>query len=141
MKMSSNNFMTTFRLNCATWRRYFLWIFYVMEHLVIHLPYEVLLGGPIHHWLMYPYGRSMKHLKGKAKNLAKVDGSIVDGSLMEETSHFTSYYFAPKICTLKNVPRKYDNGSVATTYEVDGVPDIFFPNRPHEWKNERGLLV
>ncbi|KAL0689417.1 hypothetical protein Bca4012_089095 [Brassica carinata] len=67
----------------------------------------------------------MKYLKGKAKNLAKIEGSIIVGSLTEETSQFTLYYFAPKVCTRKRAPRRYDDGGVAPTYAVAGVPDIF----------------
>lgn len=98
--------------------------FDVMEHLVVHLPYQAMLRGPVHYGWMYPFERFMKHLKGKAKNLAKVEGSIVAGSLTEETSHFTSYYFAPKVRTRKRAPRRYDDGGVAPTYGVE-VPDIF----------------
>jgi len=99
--------------------------FDVMEHLVDHLPYEALLRGPVHNGWMYPYERQMKHLKGKARNLAKVEGSIVAGSLTAKTSNFTSYYFAPTVCTRKRVPRRYDDGGVPTSYPIDGVPDIF----------------
>ena len=67
----------------------------------------------------------MTYLKGKAKNLAKVEGSIIAGSLTEETFHFTSYYFEPKVRTQKRAPRRYDDGGDAPTYAVDGVPDIF----------------
>ncbi|KAL0675866.1 hypothetical protein Bca4012_003847 [Brassica carinata] len=74
---------------------------------------------------MYQYERVIKYLKGKAKNLAKVEGSIIDGSLTEETSHFTSYYFASKIRTRKRSPIRYDDGGVAPTYAVAGVTDIF----------------
>ena len=73
--------------------------FDVMEHLAVHLPYEALLRGPVHYGWMYQYERAMKYLKGKAKNLAKVEGSIIAGSLTEEVSHFTSYYFASKVRT------------------------------------------
>ncbi|XP_056863252.1 uncharacterized protein LOC130510701 [Raphanus sativus] len=99
--------------------------FDVMEHLAVHLPYEALLRGPVHYGWMYQYERAMKYLKGKAKNLAKVEGSIIAGSLTEETSHFTSYYFASKVRTRKRAPRRYDDGGVAPTYAVAGVPDIF----------------
>ena len=100
-------------------------IFDVMEHVVVHLPYEALLRGPVHNRWMYPYERSMKHLKGKSRNLAKVEGSIVVGSLTAETSNFKSYYFAPTVRTRKKVPRKYDDEGVPTSYAVDGIPDIF----------------
>ncbi|KAL0702381.1 hypothetical protein Bca4012_058503 [Brassica carinata] len=96
-----------------------------MEHLVVHLLYEALLRGPVHNGWMYPYERSMKHLKGKARNLANVEGSIIAGSLTAETSHFTSYYFAPTVRTRKKVPRRYDDCGVAPTYAADSVPDIF----------------
>ena len=99
--------------------------FDVMEHLLIHLPYEALLRGPVHNGWMYPYERSMKHLKGKAKNLARVEGSIVAGSLSEETSHFTSYYFGSQVRTRKRAPSRYDDGGVMPTYVLPGVPDVF----------------
>uniref|UniRef100_A0A0D3AGM6 DUF4218 domain-containing protein n=1 Tax=Brassica oleracea var. oleracea TaxID=109376 RepID=A0A0D3AGM6_BRAOL len=43
--------------------------FDVMEHLVVHLPYEAFLRGPVQNGWMYPYERQIKHLKGKARNL------------------------------------------------------------------------
>ena len=45
--------------------------------------------------------------------------------MTEEISHFTSYYFAPTVRVRKRAPRRYDDGGVAPTYAVDGVPDIF----------------
>ena len=92
--------------------------FDVMEHLVIHLLYEALLRGPVHNGWMYPYERSMKHLKGKAKNLARVKGSIVAESLTQETSHFTAYYFGSQVQTRKREPSRYDDGGVMPTYQV-----------------------
>ena len=71
--------------------------FDVMEHLVVHHPYEALLNGPVHNGWMYLYERSLNHLKGKAKNIARVGCSIVAGSLTEETSHFTSYNFGSQV--------------------------------------------
>lgn len=99
--------------------------FDVMEHLPIHLPHEAALGGPVQFRWMYPFERFMKALKGKAKNLARVEGSIVAGSLTEETSHFMSYYFNPSVITKKTRPRRYDDGGVAPTYNVPDVPDTF----------------
>ncbi|XP_010462935.1 PREDICTED: uncharacterized protein LOC104743568 [Camelina sativa] len=99
--------------------------FDVMEHLPVHLPHEADLGGPVQFRWMYPFERFMKSLKGNAKNLARVEGSIVAGSLTEETSHFTSYYFCPTVRTKKTRTRRYDDGGVAPTYNVPDVPDIF----------------
>lgn len=67
-----------------------------------------------------------KHLKGKAKNLALVEGSIVAGSLTEETSHFmTSYYFGSQVRTRKMAPNKHGDGGVMLTYVVPCVLDIY----------------
>ena len=95
-----------------------------MEHLVVHLPYEALLRGPVHNGWMYSYERTMKYLKGKAKNLARVEGSIFAGSLNEETFHFTSYYFGSQVQTRKTTTSRYDDGGVMPTYIVEDVPDI-----------------
>lgn len=46
-------------------------IFNIMEDLVVHLSHEALLREPIHYGLMFPYERSMKHLKGKQKILQR----------------------------------------------------------------------
>jgi len=99
--------------------------FDVIEHLPIHLLHETALGGPMQFRWMYPFERFMKSLKEKAKNLARVEGSIVAGSLTEETSHFTSYYFSPSVRTKKTRPRRYDDGGVAPTYNVPDVTDTF----------------
>ena len=96
-----------------------------MEHLPIHLPHEASLGGPVQFWWMYPFERFIKHLKRKAKNLARVEGSIIAGSLTEETSYFSSYYFPHIVGTRKRAPRRYDDGGAAPVYPVTGVPDIF----------------
>ena len=72
-------------LMCNMEKKFLPSFFDIMEHLVVHFPYEALLHGPVHNGLMYPYEWSMKHLKGKAKNFARVEGSIVAGSLNEKT--------------------------------------------------------
>ncbi|XP_013617848.1 PREDICTED: uncharacterized protein LOC106324422 [Brassica oleracea var. oleracea] len=99
--------------------------FNVIEHLVVHLTYETLLRGPVHNGWMYPYERSMKHLKGKSKNLARVEGLIVSWSLNEETSHFTLYYFGSQVRTRKRAPTRYDDDGVMPRYIVEDVPYIF----------------
>lgn len=55
-----------------------------MEYLLIHFPHEAALGGSVQFRWMYQFERFMKNLKGKAKNIAKVEGSIVAGSLTEK---------------------------------------------------------
>ena len=59
----------------------------------------------------------MKYLKRKAKNLARVEGSIVAGSLF--------YYFGSQVRTRKRTTSRYDDGGVVPTYVDEDVPDIF----------------
>ena len=99
--------------------------FDVMEHVCVHLPHEAELGGPVHFRWMYGFERYFKYLKGKVKNMARVEGSIVQGSLTEEIAHFSSYYFPPPVRTRKRRTRRYDDGGVVPSFPVQGVPDMF----------------
>ena len=90
-------------LMCNVEKKISLSFFDVMEHLLVHLPYETLLREPVHNGWIYPYERFTKHLKGKAKNLARVDGSIFAGSLNEETYHFMSYYIGSQVRTRRRL--------------------------------------
>ncbi|GJR31838.1 protein kinase, ATP binding site-containing protein [Tanacetum coccineum] len=58
-------------------------LFDIMVYLVIHLPIEALEGRPIRPWWMYPFKRYMKKLKGYVQNKAKLEGSIVEGYVVE----------------------------------------------------------
>lgn len=97
----------------------------VMQHLAIHLPRQAALGGPVQYRWMYVFERFMLLLKRMVKNPSRVEGSIIAQSLNEETSHFSSYYFAPQVQTKARRPKRYDDGGEKPTYHVDGVPDIF----------------
>ncbi|XP_020880754.1 uncharacterized protein LOC110228285 [Arabidopsis lyrata subsp. lyrata] len=98
--------------------------FDVMEHLPVHLPREVALGGPVQYRWMYPFERFMFHLKKKVKNLSKVEGSIVAQSINEETSYFSSYYFAPNVQTKARKPGRYDDGGKKPSHHTD-IPKRF----------------
>ncbi|KAL0448087.1 UNVERIFIED_CONTAM: hypothetical protein Slati_1936600 [Sesamum latifolium] len=64
-----------------------------MEHLIIHLPYETCVGGPVQYRWMYLFERFLRELKKKVKNKAHVEASIVEAYIMEEIGLFTSQYF------------------------------------------------
>ncbi|KAL0312956.1 UNVERIFIED_CONTAM: hypothetical protein Sradi_5694900, partial [Sesamum radiatum] len=77
-----------------------------MDHLPIHLAYEARVGGPIQYRWMYPFERFFNTLKRKVKNKERVEGSIVDSYLIEETSMFCCHFFAPYVETrLKDIGR------------------------------------
>ncbi|KAL5579288.1 hypothetical protein UlMin_011730 [Ulmus minor] len=58
--------------------------FDIMIHLVLHLPEEAILGGPVHMRWMYPFERYLKRLKDYVRNAAKPEGSIVEGYVVDE---------------------------------------------------------
>ncbi|KAL5550667.1 hypothetical protein UlMin_000843 [Ulmus minor] len=66
--------------------------FDVMLHLVVHLPREIKLCGPV--WLrwMYPLERYMKILKGYVRNRSRPEGCIIECYVVEEAVEFCSEY-------------------------------------------------
>lgn len=128
-------------LLCDLEKRFPPSFFDVMEHLVIHLPREALLGGPVQYRWMYPFERSMFQFKRKGKNKSRVEGSIIAQSLNEETSHFSSYYFPPQVQTKARKPKRYDDGGEKPNYPVDGVPDVFMQVGRLSSKTENAWLT
>ena len=63
-----------------------------MIHLMIHLPQEAILGGPVYMRWKYPFERYMKKLKNYVKNKAHPKGSIVEGYVVDEALTFCSQY-------------------------------------------------
>ncbi|KAM6544118.1 hypothetical protein CsatB_008565 [Cannabis sativa] len=87
--------------------------FDIMVHLVIHLPQEAILGGPVHMRWMYPFERYMKKLKNYVRNKARPEGSIAEGYVMDEALTFCSMY-------LKGVETRFNRPD----RNVDVVPSL-----------------
>ncbi|XP_042406145.1 uncharacterized protein LOC121996294 isoform X1 [Zingiber officinale] len=83
-----------------------------MEHLLIHLPYEAKVGGPVHFRWMYPFERFLYHLKKKIKNKAHVEASIVNAYIVEKVTTFASYYFEPHVQSKRQRSRRNDEGPI-----------------------------
>ncbi|KAJ0597604.1 hypothetical protein HanHA89_Chr04g0156521 [Helianthus annuus] len=66
--------------------------FDIMVHLVVHLPDEAILGGPVCFRWMYPFERYMKKLKDFVRNKAQPEGCIAEGYVAEEALSFCSMY-------------------------------------------------
>ena len=64
-----------------------------MIHLVLHLPKEAILGGLLHMRWMYPFERYIKRLKDYVRNATKLEGSIVEGYVIDEALTFCLRYF------------------------------------------------
>ncbi|GJT22178.1 uncharacterized protein Tco_0892115 [Tanacetum coccineum] len=73
-----------------------------MEHLVVHLVWEALLGSPVQYRWMYLYERKLGSLKRTVRNKSRVEGSIVESYLLNELSMHFSLYFDPRIETRLN---------------------------------------
>ncbi|KAL5566711.1 hypothetical protein UlMin_029875 [Ulmus minor] len=83
--------------------------FDIMSHLVLHLPEEAILGGPVFMRWMYPFERYLKRLKDYVRNAAKPEGSISEGYVVDEALTFCSRYF-DDIETRFNRPDRNDDG-------------------------------
>ncbi|KAK4394335.1 hypothetical protein Sango_1904300 [Sesamum angolense] len=57
-----------------------------MENLIVHLPYETRIGGPVQYRWMYPFERFLCELKKKVKNKMHVEASIVKAYIVEESA-------------------------------------------------------
>ncbi|KAJ9135261.1 hypothetical protein P3X46_032467 [Hevea brasiliensis] len=75
-------------------------------------------------------------LKKKVKNKARVEGSICEAYLIQETSTFTSYYFQPHVQTRLNKVSRNDDGDAVDA--PDGcLPMFLHPGRPAGKMTER----
>lgn len=84
-----------------------------MQHLIIHLPREARLGGPIQARWNYPFERKIQQLKKKVRNKARVEGCIVEAELVEEATNQLSLYFRPNARSIRNKAPRYDDGAYA----------------------------
>ncbi|KAJ7959735.1 Transposon protein, putative, CACTA, En/Spm sub-class [Quillaja saponaria] len=110
MKMLEKNIVVTL---CKLEKILVMGFFDSMEHLIVHIPYEAKVGGPVHYRWMYPFERMMFNLKKKARNKACVEGSICEAYCLEEISNFCAMYFESNVPTkLNRVPRQDDGGNM-----------------------------
>jgi hypothetical protein len=84
--------------------------FHVMIHLVVHLPDEAILRGPVHYGWMYPVERRLGHLKASVRNKGRPKGSIAEGYIVDECITFCSRYFSDDMETrINKAERNQDN--------------------------------
>ncbi|XP_028077760.1 uncharacterized protein LOC114279671 [Camellia sinensis] len=83
--------------------------FDVMVHLVVQLPREAILGGPVQYRWMYPIERLLGTLKGFVANKAHLEGSIAEAYFSKECITFCSMYL-DGIETMFNQEERNDDG-------------------------------
>jgi hypothetical protein len=68
--------------------------FNAMQHLLVHLPWEARVGGPVQFRWMYSQERELKKLGVTVRNKARVEGCIADAFACKEIMNFSSMYFS-----------------------------------------------
>jgi hypothetical protein len=67
--------------------------FNAMQHLLVHLPWESRIGGPVQFRWMYSQEREKK-LRYTGHNKARVEGCIAEAFACKEITNFSSMYFS-----------------------------------------------
>ncbi|CAL8990344.1 unnamed protein product [Prunus brigantina] len=76
-----------------------------MMHVMVHLPEEALLAGPVNYRWMYPIERLLGELKKSVRNRAKPEGSIVEAWVQYESLTFCGMYLKD-VETVFNRPQR-----------------------------------
>jgi hypothetical protein len=80
--------------------------FVPMVHMILHLPYEARMGGPVHARWCYAIERQQKVLRTTCKNKCKIEASIAEAYCTQEVSNFTTKYYADTLPSVHNpIPR------------------------------------
>jgi hypothetical protein len=92
--------------------------FDVMVHLVVHLPDEAILQGPVQFGWMYPIERRLYTLKKSVRNKARPEGSIAEAYVADEALTFYSRYMEDLETRFNRLPRNV-GFSDQSPYTVD----------------------
>ena len=61
-----------------------------LDHLILHLPPEARLGGPVQNRWCYPTERMQKTLRQKCKNKRRIEASMAEAFITEEAANFVT---------------------------------------------------
>ena len=67
-----------------------------MQHLILHLPTEARLGGPVQYRWCYPTERMQKTLRQKCKNKRRIEASMAEAFITEEAANFVTAHYEAK---------------------------------------------
>ncbi|CAL8989925.1 unnamed protein product [Prunus brigantina] len=81
-----------------------------MIHMMVHLPEEALLAGPVNYRWMYPIERLLGELKKSVRNRAKPEGSIVEAWVQYESLTFCGMYLKDVETVFNRPQRNHDGG-------------------------------
>ncbi|BBN69322.1 hypothetical protein Prudu_884S000100 [Prunus dulcis] len=83
-----------------------------MIHVMVHLPKEALLAGPVNHRWMYPIERLLGELKKSVRNRAKPEGSIIEAWVQYKSLTFCGKYLKYVEMSLNCPQRNNDGGMI-----------------------------
>ncbi|VVA38096.1 PREDICTED: LOC107484759 isoform, partial [Prunus dulcis] len=81
-----------------------------MIHVMVHLPEEALLAGPVNYRWMYPIERLLGELKKSVRNRAKPEGSIIEAWVQYESLTFCGMYLKDVEAVFNRPQRNNDGG-------------------------------
>src|SRR3954465_5315400 len=82
------------------------WI--LAKHLILHLPTEARLGGPVQNRWCYPTERMQKTLREKCKNKRRIKASMAEAFTQERRENFVTAHYEAKNRHLHN-PKPWYN--------------------------------
>ena len=88
--------------------------FLPMQHLILHLPREARLGGPVQARWCYPIERCLKILRKKCRNKARIEASVAEAARVEEVSNFTKAYYTENLHYMHPLPRYNEDENLST---------------------------
>ena len=113
-----------------------------MQHLLIHLPYEAKVGGPVQYRWMYHIERALRYLKPMVGNKARVEGCIAEAFSLKEVAYFSSVYFTEEHNVNAPTMRyKMNNLLVATSPFLDRGAQLLIVARTTIILQKKGRLL
>jgi hypothetical protein len=85
-----------------------------MQHLLVRIPYEAKVSGPVQYRWMYHIERALKYLRSMVSNKVGVEGCIAESFLLKEITYFWSLYFA----------EEYNVNALTLRYNVNSEPPL-----------------
>ncbi|XP_039123410.1 uncharacterized protein LOC120260030 [Dioscorea cayenensis subsp. rotundata] len=108
-------------LLCEMEKNYPPSFFTIMVHLLIHLPSEVKIAGPVIYRWMCPIERFLLVLKSFVGNRAHPKGSIAEGYLAQECLTFCSLYLVGVVMKYNRPTRNYEGNENLTDSQEDSI--------------------
>ena len=92
--------------------------FVPMAHMILHLPTEARMGGPVQNRWMYGMERQQKNMRLKSRNKYKIEASIAEAVIIEEVANVITMYYPPDVPTMHNPVSRYNTGNLEHQSEL-----------------------